>query len=65
MEKEEEYNLFEAAVDYARERVYPKDCTTNQKRIIRKKAAKLLLKDGEVFSKKGENVSGLYLVCKV
>ena len=32
-----------SAVDYAREKVYPKDCTTNEKRIIRKKAAKLLL----------------------
>ncbi len=62
MKKEEEYDLFEAAVDYAREKVYSKVCTINQKRIIKKKAAKLLLKDGEVFSKKGEHVSGSYLV---
>ena len=65
MEKEEEYDLFEAAMNYAREKVYPKNCTINQKRIIRKKAAKLLLKDGEVFSKKGEHVSSSYLVCIV
>ncbi len=42
IEKEEEYDLFEAAVDYAREKVYPKDCTINQKRIIR---TKLLLSE--------------------
>ena len=40
MEKEDtEYKLFEAAVNYAWEKVYPKDCTLNQKRIIRKKVA--------------------------
>ena len=63
--EEQEYDLFEAAVNYSREKVYPKNCMINQKRIIKKKAAKLLLKDGEVFSKKGEHVSGSYLVCIV
>lgn len=52
------FELFEAAVTYARASTYPDNCTVNQKRVIRKKAAKLRVVDGEVFMvKKGRNVS--------
>ena len=51
-------NVFEDAVAYAREKIYKNDQTANQKRVIRKKASKLAIIDGEVFiKKKGEKVS--------
>ena len=56
----EDVDLFEAAVSYLRERKYPEGATVNQKRVnrvIRKKAAKMMLMDGEVFMRKGEQVS--------
>ena len=53
----EDVDLFEAAVSYLREREYPEGATVNQKRVIRKKAAKMMLMDGEVFMRKGEQVS--------
>lgn len=51
--------LFEDAVTYAREHVYRNgdNLTANQKRVIRKKAAKLVLEDGEVFMRKKGKVS--------
>ena len=53
----EDVDLFEAAVSYLSEREYPEGTTVNQKRVIRKKAAKMMFMDGEVFMKKGEQVS--------
>ncbi len=56
-------NLFEDAAMYVREKVYRDNLSTNQKRVIRKKAAKLTIINGEVFmKKKGEKVSyGIYM----
>ena len=44
-------------MSYLRETEYPEGATVNQKRVIRKKAAKMMLMDGEVFMRKGEQVS--------
>ena len=49
---EREDELVANAVDYLIERGYPEGCTSNKKRIIRRKAATLVLRDGEVFYKK-------------
>ena len=57
----EDVDLFEAAVSYLREREYPEGATVNQKRVIKKKAAKMMLMDGEVFMRKGEQVSDHYV----
>lgn len=53
----DQFDLFEAAVCYKRDKEYPQGTSVNQKRVIRKKAAKLILQEGEVFVKKGEQVS--------
>ena len=56
---EQEDELVANAVDYLIETSYPEGCTSNKKRIIRRKAATLVLRDGEVFYKKnsaGEKV---------
>ena len=59
---EEVDGLFEDAVTYAREKVYRNgdNLTANQKRVIRKKAVKLVLEDGEVFMRKKGKVSYHY-----
>ena len=56
--------LCEDAVTYAWERVYRNgdNLTTNQKRVIRKKAAKLVLEDGEVFMREKGKVSFVLVI---
>ena len=51
-QEEAENSLLDAAAVYAIEKHYPDGCMANRKRIIRKKAAKLVIINGEVFVKK-------------
>ena len=44
--------LVEKVVNYITKSSYPPNATKNEKRVIRKKAEKLSVKDGEVFYKK-------------
>lgn len=55
--RQDEDDLLDAAAVYAIDNVYPEGCTANRKRIIRKKAAKLVIENGEVFVKKKGKVS--------
>ena len=54
---EREDELVANAVDYLIERSYPEGCTSNKKRIVRRKAATLVLRDGDVFYKKSKKYS--------
>ena len=50
--EEKENSLLEDAIQYLREKTYPNVCPMNRKRVIRKKASKLRLVDGEVYVEK-------------
>ena len=45
-------DLIEKAYVYLTEKRYPDDCEKNEKRIIRKKAQKFVVQDGELQYKK-------------
>ena len=45
-------DLIEKAYVYLTEKRYPDDCEKNEKRIIRKKAQKFVVRDGELQYKK-------------
>ena len=47
--------LIEQAYTYLREKTYPDGCPDSRKRVIRKKAAKFELKDGELYYKHKQN----------
>ena len=55
MDREEsesrDQQLLEEAYIYRTEKKYPEEATENRRRIIRKKAAKFVVKDGELFYK--------------
>ena len=52
MESEErDQELVEQAYSYITTSTYPPECTENRKRVIRKKAKKFELKDGELYYK--------------
>ena len=44
--------LIEQAYTYLREKTYPDGCSETRKRVIRKKAAKFEVKDGELYKQK-------------
>ena len=47
--------LIEHAYTYLREKTYPDGCSDTKKRVIRKKAAKFEVKDGELYYKQKQN----------
>ena len=47
--------LIEQAYTYLREKTYPDGCSETKKRVIRKKAAKFEVKDGELYYKQKQN----------
>ena len=47
--------LIEQAYTYLREKTYPDGCSETRKRVIRKKAAKFEVKDGELYYKQKQN----------
>ena len=47
--------LVEHAYTYLREKTYPDGCSDTKKRVIRKKAAKFEVKDGELYYKQKQN----------
>ena len=49
---EQDNDLLEKAYIYLTERRYPENSSSNDKRIIRRKAAKFNMRDGELFYKK-------------
>ena len=51
-EVEGDGDLVQEAYIYLTEHRYPQDCTYAQKRSIRKKAGKFVVRDGELFFKK-------------
>lgn len=57
-------SLVEEAVQYLSLKKYPEGCNNNRKRQIRKKAEKLVMKDGEVYYNpgKGKTVSQV-IIC--
>ncbi len=50
-ETEREEELIEQAYTYLTQKTYPDGCTATRKRVIRKKAAKFEVKDGELYYK--------------
>ena len=44
-----DFDLVEEAYEYKINGNYPEGCTANQKRSIRRKAATLILRNGEIF----------------
>ena len=53
--------LIEQAYTYLREKTYPDGCSETRKRVIRKKAAKFEVKDGELYYKQKQN--GKVILC--
>ena len=51
-DSEADANLIEDACNYASTKSYPAGADKNRKRIIRRKAQRLAVKDGEVYYKK-------------
>ena len=49
--EERDQELVEQAYDYLTASRYPPECTENRKRVIRKKAKKFEIKDGQLFYK--------------
>ena len=47
-----EIRLIEAACNYLLEKKYPDDASKNEKRIIRRKAEKIVVQNGEIYFKK-------------
>ena len=62
MEEDVENLLLLHACTYLKEKTYPQDSSKNDKRSIRRKAEKLVLKDGDIFYKKkdGNEVKNLF-----
>ena len=54
---EQEDDLIDKACAYLLESRYPEGCSSNAKRIIRRKAATLVVRGGEVFYKKARKDS--------
>ena len=50
----DEGDLLDKAYMYLKERIYPEGCLPNQKRVIRRKAAKLTLRNGELMYQKSK-----------
>ena len=61
-----EEDLIKRACTYLLEHHYPDDCSSNEKRIIRRKAATLVVRGGEVFYMKTKKImlEKRYLVAK-
>ena len=53
--KERTEQLIEQAYTYLREKTYPDGWSETRKRVIRKKAAKFEVKDGELYYKQKQN----------
>ena len=59
-----EQQLLEDAFSYRTEKQYPEGATENRKRVIRKKAAKCVVKDGVFFYKmKNKDIKVCVCVC--
>ena len=63
MEEDVENLLLLHAFTYLKEKTYPHDSSKNDKRSKRRKAEKLVLKDGDIFYKKkdGNNLFSLIM----
>ena len=51
-DRDDEVALVEKAYFYLTEKRYPADCTKNEKRSIRRKSEKLVVKDGVLYYRK-------------
>ena len=51
-------SLIKLSLSYMLEKKYPEGSSNNEKRIIRRKAATLKIKDGEVFYLKSDKATG-------
>ena len=48
-DEDNDFDLVEEAYEYKINGNYPEGCTANQKRSIRRKASKMILRGGEIF----------------
>ena len=61
-DSESEYKLIEDACNYVTNKIYPDGVDKNRKRIIRRKARKIVVKQGEVYYKKKKTEVCIYVL---
>ena len=58
-------DLLQAVYNYLLDKIYPKSATKNEKRVIRRKATRFEIVDGELYFKKKKKKSKEVLSCLV